>query len=202
MAAAVVGAGGDQKLDGQLGSNLGTGRANSLALSALTLPQAAASSTTSDINSMTPSNKNPSMVAVETAGNAAGAASGSDCPDWESWGDEQLQDEETDTVGGLGNPSAKTPGVTPAHDSVNHAEIGHVNTSLRGGSVDAPRYGPPFTARDAASEPYAQGVAARGGEVLVAPDSNRARPSGEMGDSGQVKGPEPIPAQPAIIDYI
>ena len=113
-----------------------------------------------------------------------------------------MQNEETDTVGGLGSPSAKTPGVTPAHDSMNHAETDHVNTSWRGGSVNAPRYGPPSTTWDAASEPYAQGVAAHGGEVLVAPDSNRARPSGEMGDSGQAKGHVPIPVQPAIIDYV
>ena len=89
-AAAAAGGGGEQKLDGQLGSDLGTSRANSLALSALTSSQAAASSTTSDINSMTPSNKNPSTVAAETAGIAAGAASNEDCPDWESWGDPEL----------------------------------------------------------------------------------------------------------------
>ena len=63
-----AGGGGDQKLDGQLGSETGAGGANSLASLALTSSQAAASSTTSDINSMTPSNKNPNGMARYSRG--------------------------------------------------------------------------------------------------------------------------------------
>ena len=67
--------------------------------------------------------------------------------------------------------------------------------------MDAPRYGPPPTAQDATFEPYAQSGTTHGGGVLVAPDNNRAHPLGEVGDTRQVKGTQPIPAQSAIIDY-
>ena len=124
-AAAAAAGGGDQELDGQLGLQASMAGADSLAVSAQVPSKSAASSPTSVTTNMTPSEKNPHEPEPERAGISDGATSGSD---WGDWGMDE-QKPVTDTVGGLGSPSAKTPGVTPAHGSVNHAETDHVNTS-------------------------------------------------------------------------